>query len=162
MAFGRGSRTTAITSIASSLLIRSLKFLAFTFWLSAEAKNKAKSSLGQNHRTVFGYGYTMLEVRAEAAIGRNGGPLVAQHSRLRLAKIHHRLNGDDHAFPQLRAVSSRSVIRHLRLFMQMRADSVPNKFAHHAKACGFYVFLYRRSHVADRIPDSRLIDSPIE
>ena len=75
----------------------------------------------------------MLKVRAETAVGGDRCPLIAQHARLRLAKIHHRFDGDDHALTQLRAVTARSVIRHLRFFVQVRANAMSDKLAYYAK-----------------------------
>src|ERR1700734_1030604 len=141
MAFGRGSRTTAITSIASSLLMHPLnQLLAFSSWLLAKSQEpKANSLFRQNHWPIFRHRHAMLKVCAETAIGGDRGPLIAQNARLRLAKIHHRFDGDYHAFAQLRAVTPRSVIRHLRLFVQVRSNSMPNELANHAEARGFHM-----------------------
>src|SRR5271168_2527494 len=101
IALGSGSRTTAITSIASSLLIRS--------WL-----------LRQNYRPIFRDSDAVLEMRAKAAVYRHRRPLVFEHSGLRLAKVDHGLDRDHHAFAQLGAVAAGPEIRNLRLFVQPR------------------------------------------
>src|SRR5271169_4176244 len=144
MALGSGSRTTAITSIASSLLIDSLRLLAFGFWLLAKSqKPKAKSVflLRQNHRTIFRYRHAMFKVRAETAVCGNRRPLVAQHARLGLAVIHHRLNRDDHALAQPRAVPARPEIWNLRLFVQTRADRMSHELTHDAESGSFHMLL---------------------
>src|SRR5258706_5553356 len=103
MALGNGSRTVAMTSIASSLLMYPFRML-----------------LRQNHGPVFGDRDTVFEIRAVTAVGRNRRPLVFQNSRTRAAGVHHRLNREDHALPQPGALTLRSKIRNLRLFMQPR------------------------------------------
>ena len=75
----------------------------------------SRSSLRQNHRTIFCHRNAMLKVRAEASICGHCRPLVTQHSRLGLAVIDHRLDRDHHTFAQLGAVTSRSEVRDLRL-----------------------------------------------
>src|SRR5437879_1041286 len=86
IALGSGSRTTAITSIASSLLIKiSSQLLVLSSQLKApgsqlRTENRelgTASLLRQNHRAIFGYSYTVLEMRAKAAVGGYCRPLVA-------------------------------------------------------------------------------------
>ena len=48
--------------------------------------------------------------------------------------IHHRLDGENHAFLQARAVSRLAIIRHVGLFVHLRSDAVADKLAHHRKA----------------------------
>src|ERR1039458_406907 len=100
----------------------------------------------------------MFKMRAETAVGGYCGPLVAQHSRLRLAVIHHRLNRDDHSLAQPGAVPARSEVRNLRLFVQPGPNPMPNELAHYAESRGFHMLLHRSAHIADRIPDPRLLD----
>src|SRR5580765_4553342 len=93
IAFGRGSITTAITSIASSLLMHSLssRFPVLSVCTPVQLRTENRellSSLCQNHRPVFRYRYAMLEVRAVTAVCGHRGPLVAQYARFRLAEIH--------------------------------------------------------------------------
>src|SRR5579864_2068960 len=164
MAFGSGSRTTAITSIASSLLIKISSQLPV---LSSQLKALGSqlrtenwellSSLRQNHRPIFCYRDAMLEVRAETAVRCHSRPLVAEHARLRLAEIHHGLNCQHHTFSQLCAMTARSEVRDLRLFMQFRPDPVSHEFANHAESGSFHVFLHRRSNVSHRVADAHLL-----
>src|ERR1041385_8454724 len=86
MALGNGSRTVAITSIASSLLMHLSK--------------NYDASLRQNHWSVFRDGNTVFEVSAVAAIHGHRSPLVIQDPRFWPAGIHHRLNRQDHSFFQ--------------------------------------------------------------
>src|ERR1700674_5818985 len=162
MALGRGSRTTAITSIASSLLIQFSSQLSV---LSSQSKApgsplrtenrelRTAFSLRQNHRSIFRHRHAMLKMRAETAVGGDCRPLVAQHPGFRLAKIHHRFNGQNHAFAQLGAMTASSIVRHLRFLVQVRPNAMPHKFADDAKAGGLHMLLHRRSHIAHRIAD---------
>src|SRR6202008_4547407 len=71
IALGSGSRTTAITSIASSLLNRSLN-------LQFELRC-------QNHWTVFRDGYRVLEMGTQTSINSYGRPLIIEQPGVRLA-----------------------------------------------------------------------------
>src|SRR5437588_7004770 len=146
MALGSGARTTAITSIACSLLIDSFK--AFALWLL----------LRQNHRPVFRDCDAVFKMRTETAVDRHCSPLISEHSRFRLAVIHHGLDSEYHALSQLRAMSPGSEIRHLRLFVQPRANTVANKFSNHAEAVRFHVLLNSRSNIAHPGAEPHLLD----
>src|ERR1700683_2590747 len=156
MALGSGSTTTAITSIASSLLIDSLK-TALSLWLLAFSEKPRTVLLRQNHRTLSRHRHTVLEMSAATAVRGNRCPFIAQHSRLGLAVIHHGLNRDHHSLAQFGAVPPSPEVRHLRLFVQPRPDPVANELADHAESRGFHVLLHRRTHVANRVPDPRLL-----
>src|SRR6266849_3333402 len=152
MALGSGSRTTAITSIASSLLIDSLKALGS--WILA--------LLRQNHRTVFRDCDAVFKMRTETAVDRHGRPLISEHSRFRLAVVHHGLDSEYHALSQLRAMTPGSEVRHLRLFVQPRADTVANKLSNYAEAVGLDMLLNRGSNVAHRVADAHLLNSAVK
>src|ERR1017187_3953610 len=104
----------------------------------------------------------MLKVRAETTVYGDRRPLIAQHSRLRLAVIHHRLNRDDHALAQLGAVSASPKVRNLRLLVQPRPNAVPNKLTHYAESRSLHMLLHGRAHIANRIPDPRLLDAAVQ
>src|SRR5579871_6593242 len=174
MALGSGSRTTAMTSIASSLLIRSLHIFRslaqtardFDSGLRLRSHPPDSStyfvkSLRQNDRTVFGDRDTMFKVRAETSVRGDRCPLVAQHSRLGLPVIHHRFDRDHHAFAQPRAVTPSSEIRNLRLFVQTGTDAVSNKLTHYTKPGGFDMFLHCRAHISNRVADARLLNPAV-
>src|SRR6516225_10123597 len=99
---------------------------------------------------------------ADTSVYGHRCPLVAEHARLRLAGIHHRLDREDHSLTQARAVSAIAEVWNLRLFMQSRSNAVPNKLAYHAESRRFHMLLHGRTHVPDRIPDPRLLDTPIQ
>src|ERR1700728_1329959 len=117
MALGSGSSTTAITSIASSLLIDSLK-TALSLWLLAFSEKPRTVLLRQNHRTLSRHRHTVLEMSAATAGARNRCPFIAQHSRLGLAVIHHGLNRDHHHQAQLGVLYPCPEVERLRLFAE--------------------------------------------
>src|SRR5260370_9880487 len=165
MALGRGSKTTAITSIASSLLIDSLR--AFSPWRLGFAKKATRyrptvSLPRQNERPIFRDRDAMLEMGAETTIRRYGGPFVAQHPGFRLAEINHRFDGQHHACAQPGAVAPIPEIRYLRLFVQPGSDAMPHKLPHHAEAVGFDMLLHGGTHITDGIAHSCLVDAPID
>jgi len=104
----------------------------------------------------------MLKVSAEAAVFSDGCPLVVQNARPRFAGIHHGLNRDDHAFAQLRSMSTGAVIRDLRFFVQLRANAVANEFTHRAEASSFHMLLDSGANIANRITNARLLNSAIQ
>src|SRR6266513_1253870 len=128
IAFGSGSITVAITSMASSL-----EFPESPFFFSSRIglaivsraypnyfKNRPPQLLprrpghlfrpGQNPRPVGGNRHGVLEVRRGTAICRFRHPLVP-HAHFRTACVYHRLDGDNHALLQPRAVSFVAVVR---------------------------------------------------
>src|SRR6476660_6284777 len=104
MALGSGSTTVAITSIASSLLIDSLKSassfwllassetLGFGFELAARRQELEAALLRQKHRAIFRDRDTMFEVGTVAAIGSYGCPFVVEHPGCRTSRVHHGLD----------------------------------------------------------------------
>src|SRR5205807_2215409 len=75
----------------------------------------------------------VLEVRRQAAVARHRGPPVSQYLHCRLARVHHRLDREHHAFRQPRAAPRLAVVRHLRLLVHPLADAVPDELAHDRK-----------------------------
>src|SRR5256885_5300233 len=104
----------------------------------------------------------MFKVRAETSVCGNCRPLVAQNPRFRLAEIHHRLNRENHAFSQSRAVSAGAVVGDLRLFVQPRSDAMPNELPHHAESRGFHMLLHRSTNIADGVADPGLLNAPVK
>src|SRR5215813_13706665 len=151
MALGSGSKTVAITSIASSLLIDSL---AINFRPSA--------SLRQNQRPVLGHRYTVLKMSAIAPVDGDRGPFVLEHSRVRPARVHHGLNCQNHAFTKARSVAAAAVVRNLRVFMQPRANTVAHELPDDAKAVGFDKLLHRSADIPDRVSDLRCRNAALE
>src|ERR1700694_4401769 len=99
---------------------------------------------------------------AVAAVFGDCRPLIFQHAGSWLSDIDHWLNGQHHAFPQSRTMPTRTVIGHLRLLVQARTDSVPDKIAHYAEAVGLYIFLHGCAYVADRLTQPDLFNRPFQ
>ena len=97
----------------------------------------------------------MLEVRAVAAIGCYGRPLIVKNPCSGTSRVHHRFDCQNHAFAQTRTVSASAVIRNLRLLVQPCPDSVSDKFPDDAESVGFDKFLYGSAYISDCIADPR-------
>src|SRR6266536_2037333 len=138
IALGNGSITTAITSIASSLLIQPQFNPALPL----------PELIGQDHRTIFCYRDAVLEVSAWLAILGHCRPLVVQHPDRCNACVHHRLDRDHHALAQLQPVLPKSIVRDLRVFVQLGPDAVAHELAHHAEPGGLDELLHRRADIA--------------
>ena len=104
----------------------------------------------------------MLEMRTGTAIRRNRRPLIVQNLRFRAPGIHHRLDRQNHAFPQSRVRTTRAKIRHLRLFVQFGSNAVAYELAHHAETVGLDVFLHCRANIADAVADLHLLNRFVE
>src|SRR6202021_1726291 len=89
-------------------------------------------------------------------------PLVIEHPGSRLAEVHHRLDGQYHAFPQFRTLSAGAEIGDLRLFVQLGSDPVSHELSHHAETVGLHVLLDSRPHIADRISNQHLLNALVE
>src|SRR5271155_232286 len=110
MAFGRVSTTVAITSIASSF------DKPYPDSAGSNAGSVQNSLLRQNCCAFGGHRDRMLEVRAQTSVLRYRRPAVAQHLNIRLARVHHRLDRNHHAFAQLLALTAASIVGNLRIF----------------------------------------------
>src|SRR6266478_8533318 len=172
-AFGNGSITVAITSMASSLELPESPFFFSSLNCFAivscavRSRNFSPRRAGyflwprQNPRTVGGYRHGVLEMRRGAAIGRFRHPLIA-HTHFRASRIHHRLHGYDHAFLQPRAASRITVIRQVGLVMHLGADAVPDKFPHHRKSVLFNPALHRVAYIAEPVSRTHLFNRAIQ
>src|ERR1700677_4363504 len=89
-------------------------------------------------------------------------PLIVQHSHARAARVHHRLDGQHHALLQLRALSRGTIIRQLRIFVHLRADSVAHKLAHHRIPVLFHPLLHRGRYISQAIPRPDLRDALLQ
>src|SRR5580698_613326 len=149
MALGNVSRTVAITSIASSF---DNPYPDSACLPQASPQNliasKTNGLLSQHNGTIGGHCYRVLKMRAQASVFRHRGPAITQYLHTGLARVHHRLDAEHHAFPQLHALATTAVIRHLRIFMQPRADAMPDKFPHDTKAVRFHDFLHGSADIA--------------
>src|SRR6267378_6482492 len=119
IAFGNGSITVAMTSMASSLEFPESPFffssrmgLAIVSRVPTDRSKDRPLQLSprrpghlfrarQNPRPVGGDRHGVLEMRRGAAVRRFRHPFVA-HANFRAAGVHHGLDGDDHSLLQPR------------------------------------------------------------
>src|SRR2546426_1198696 len=170
IAFGSGSITVAITSIASSLLIDSKAETEnlSSLWrpsvavvaaapvrdpLAApgqapERRQKLSVEPREDVRAIPGDGHHVLEVRGITAVQGDGGPVVAQNAELMTAGSDHRLNGEHHALFQDGAVPGLPVIRNLRFFVEFATDSVTYELTHNIETVLLHILLHRRRNVS--------------
>src|SRR5260221_6969455 len=173
MALGNGSMTVAITSMASSLELPESPFFFSSLNCFAivscavQSKNSSPRRAGyflwprQNPRAVGGYRHGVLEMRRGAAIRCFRHPLIA-HSHFRASRIHHRLDGYDHAFLQPRAAPYITIIRQVGLVVHLGADAVTHKFPHHRKTILLDPALHRVAYIAEPVPRPHLFNSAVQ
>src|SRR5439155_7927605 len=140
IAFGSGSITVAMTSMASSFEFPESAFffssrmgLAIISRVTGRSKDRALHLLPrrpgqlfwprQDPRSVGGDRHGVLEVRRGAAVRCFRHPLVP-HPHFRASCIDHRLDGDDHALLQPSAASLVTVVRHIGRVVHLRFDPV--------------------------------------
>src|SRR5438128_1685488 len=177
IAFGNGSITVAITSIASSFgfpespfFFSSSRFAMF----SQNARSKLRAVISilpgrsshlfrprQNPRSVRGDRDGVLEMSGRAAIRRFRRPLIA-HPHIRTPRIHHRLDRDYHSFLQPRAAPRFAVIRQVRLVVHLRSDTMPDKFANHRKTVLLDQALHRITDIAEPVARAHLVNRTVE
>jgi len=87
-------------------------------------------------------------------IGGDDRPAVGQAADAGLAGVDHRLDGEDHSGLQLEAGTGPAVMQHLRVLMELGADTVATEFAHHRETMSFGEFLDRGADVA-QVPAGR-------
>src|SRR6266852_4079287 len=169
IAFGKGSITVAITSMASSFGFPESPFSFFSYggfdicscvpclpgWPGHFFRP------GQNPRPIRGHGYGVLEMRRRTSIGRFRHPLAA-HLHFRPAGVHHRFDGDDHAFLQTRPASRLPVIRKVRFIVHPSADAVSHKLPHHRIAVLLDPTLHRVTDIAEAVAWAHHVNRAIQ
>src|ERR1700680_3052765 len=170
IAFGSGSITVAITSMASSFGFSESFFFSCPglFLMSCcpasplPARPFRFPRPRQNPRPVLRHRHRVLEMCRGASVGRHRRPLVFQHPHLGASAVHHRLDRQHHSLLPPRAVARLTLIRELRLFVHPRPDPVPHELPHHRKPVSFHPSLHRRRDVAQPVSQPRLFDSLVQ
>src|SRR4030095_7281744 len=166
IAFGSGSITVAMTSMASSLGLPESPFFlssscfAISSWIKTKSLPRRAGHLfgpRENQRTVGGDSDGVLEMGRWTAIGGFGYPLVA-HADLGTAGIHHRFDGDDHAFLQARTAPGFPVIRQVRFVVHLGANAVPDEFAYYRKSILLDQALHRVANIAEAVAGAHLFN----
>ncbi len=101
----------------------------------------------------------MLEMGRDLPIDRHHRPPVTQRLDLPRPQVEHRLDGQDQARLQPQALSRPPVVRHLRVFVRPRADTVPGQRLRHTTARRDADPLDRRADVPDVQARARGIDT---
>src|SRR5579883_1163853 len=114
---------------------------------------------GQNPRAVVGHRDAMLEVRRVRPVPGNGGPAVIQHHRVGLPRVDHRLDGQHHAFLQPRVfIFPVDIIGHLRLLVELGADTMSYIFPNDRKSVRLHMPLDRAANVKQAVARPHLLD----
>src|SRR5262245_52495955 len=79
----------------------------------------------------------VLELRRKGAVTRDRGPAIREYLHLRLAKIDHRFDREDHAWLEDSAIALRSVMQNVGLVMELETHAMTAKIADHATALAF-------------------------
>src|SRR6516225_6869205 len=169
IAFGNGSITVAITSMASSLGFPESPFLlssngcfgisSYKFLLPRRPGHAFRP--GQNPRTVGGHRDGVLEMRRRAAIRGFRYPF-ATHLHFRPAGVHHRFDGDHHAFLQTRSASRFPVVRKIGFIMHPGSDAVSHKLPHHRVPVLLHPTLHRVPDIAEPVARPHLVDRAVQ
>ena len=92
----------------------------------------------------------VLELGGEGAVAGHGGPAVVEHLHLRAAGIHHRLDGEEHAFLELGAFTGAAEMEDVGRGVEGAADAVAAEVADHGEALLLHVALDGVADVAER------------
>src|SRR6266849_1723619 len=118
MAFGSVSKTLPVTSMASSLGIRTFLRLQET----------------QNIGPTLGNRYRMFKMRRQPAVFGHGRPAIVFYFDFIAACIYHGFNGQYHPFFQPNAPVRLAIIRHRRFLVQFLPDTVSDERPDHRVA----------------------------
>src|SRR6266850_900377 len=178
IAFGNGSITVAMTSMASSFEFPESPFffssrmgLAIISRVTGRFKDRPPHFLPrrpghlfrprQYPRPVGGDRYGVLEVCRGAAVRCFRHPLVP-HPHFRASCIDHRLDGNNHALLQPSAVSLVTVVRQIGLVVHLRSDPVSDELAHHRETVLLHPALHRVADIAEPVARAHLVDRAIQ
>src|SRR5215212_5266390 len=98
-----------------------------------------------------------LEVGRERAVLRVDGPVVAADPDRRAAHVDHRLDGQNHALLEQRALARRAEVRDLRVLVHVAADAVTDERADYAEALLLHRGLDRVRDVAQPVAHLALL-----
>src|SRR6266702_1432587 len=100
-------------------------------------RGNVQSIGGRKHprrATLVENGHRVLEVGGQRPILGDHGPLVVQGADVRAADVHHGLDGEGHAGHEPGAALRLAVVRHLRVLVERRSDTVSDQLPHHRVA----------------------------
>src|SRR5690606_12087755 len=117
---------------------------------------------GEDFQPVLGHADRVFALRRQRFIAGHGGPAVRQHLYRRLAQIHHRLDGEEHARLQHRAFAATAVVQDVGAVVEDPADAVAAEVAHHAHALGLDELLDGEADVAEGVARLDLGQSQVQ
>src|SRR5687768_3921624 len=106
-------------------------------------------AFGEDLAAVLGDSDAVLELGGEAAVAGDGGPAVVEQFDRRLADIDHRLDGEEHAGPELGAGAGAAGMDDLGAVVEDAPQAVAAEIADDAVAIGLGVGLDGVADVAE-------------
>ena len=94
-------------------------------------------------------------MRAEAAVGGDYRPAIAERFHIIAPRGDHRLNADGHSPAKPYTMPGRAVVRHAWIFVHLAPDSMPAKVSHRGKAALLNILLNGMADIADAISFAR-------
>src|SRR3990167_9090157 len=107
---------------------------------------------GENLSARRAHAPRMFELRRQRFIAGDGGPVIGQNFGFGAAKVHHRLDGKEHAFFQHRARTGAAIVQNIRWRMEHAPQAVAAEIAHHRHAVRLDKGLDRKADVSKGIP----------
>src|SRR5438874_2397779 len=113
-------------------------------WRVVNAQGRA----GKHFAAGLGHADSVLELRRERAVARDGRPAVAQNLHMRPAEIDHRLDRKEHARLEQDALAGPAIVQDVGRIVKYPAEPVTAEVAHHRAALGLRIDLDRMSDIA--------------
>src|SRR5260370_3014478 len=101
-------------------------------------------------------------MRRRRVVGRNDRPIVIQYFDRGSAHVDHRFYSQSHSGSQFGRGSGCTIIRDLRCFMKVAADSVAHKFSDYAESVGLDFILDSRADFTQTVAIASVFNSPIK
>src|SRR6478736_1873327 len=126
--------------------------MEYRFWRRAVRQ-------GQHFISAVRDQHGMLPLRRQAVILGYDGPAIGHLPYRRLPGIDHGLNRKNHASLKFQPCSGTAIVEHLRLFMELGANTMAAKLSHYAIAVTFGEALNGLTNVAQVFPRFDFIDA---
>src|SRR5436190_20326952 len=169
IALGSGSTTVPSSTIASSLgfgIVEPPRLLAEGRAAGTKPFQGTlygiSASNSKHFGAVIGHGDGVLEMGAEAPVGRLHRPPVVHQHRPRPAHVHHGLHGEHVPHPELDPPPRGAVVRDLGLLVHGRADAVAHVLLHDRVAGPLGDGLHRVADVGEAVAVADLGDGGLE
>src|SRR2546422_6790909 len=168
MAFGKGSITVAITSMASSLgLPESDFFLSSAGRFAIRSKFRLPGWAGdfswprQDPGSVWRHCHGVLEMRRRASVSSDRRPII-HHANFALARVHHRLNRQNQAFVEPQSAPRFAVVRQVGLVVHPCPDAVSHKLADHRESLRLDPGLHGCRNITQPVADAHFLNRTVK